>query len=109
MSNFSNVRVASPALATLLFALAYLFEMPVAHAIPRLEYRNLIIPVASRCGLGVHRAPLNSCYPVYGYYAGYYDGYRNNYYTGFNSRGVCSGRGTHLACNFYGICWVACN
>ena len=36
-------------------------------------------------------------------------GYRNNYYTGFVSRGVCNGRGTHLACNVYGICWVACN
>ena len=47
--------------------------------------------------------------PVYGYYAGYGGGYRNNYYTGFNSGGVCSGRGTHLACNRYGICWVACN
>jgi hypothetical protein len=63
----------------------------------------------SRCFATVHRGPLDGCYPVYGYYAGYGGGYRNNYYTGFNSGGVCSGRGTYLACNPYGICWVACN
>src|SRR5262245_31638532 len=25
------------------------------------------------------------------------------------TRRVCNGRGTHLACNFHGICWTACN
>jgi hypothetical protein len=68
---------------------------------------SLIVPAASGCGLGVRRGPLDGCDPLY--YAGYGSGYRNNYYTGFVSRGVCNGRGTHLACNFYGICWVACN
>jgi hypothetical protein len=69
----------------------------------------LSIPVASGCGLGVRRGPYDGCYPVYGHYAGYFRGYRNAYYTGPVSRGVCGGRGTHLACNFFGICWVACN
>lgn len=70
----------------------------------------LRIPVASGCGLGVHRGPFDGCEPVYGgYYPGYDRGYRNNYYVGYNRGGVCGGRGTHLACNFYGICWVACN
>jgi len=70
---------------------------------------TLSIPVASGCGLGVHRGPYDGCYPVYGHYPGYFRGYRNAYYTGPVSRGVCGGRGTHLACNFFGICWVACN
>jgi hypothetical protein len=68
---------------------------------------SLVVPVASGCGLGVHRGPLDGCYPLY--FAGDYSSGRNNYYTGFTSRGVCQGRGTHLACNLYGICWVACN
>ena len=68
---------------------------------------SLIVPVGSGCGLGVRRGPFEACDPIY--YAGYGSGYRTNYYTGFVTRGVCNGRGTHLACNFYGICWVACN
>jgi hypothetical protein len=68
---------------------------------------SLVTPVSSGCGLGVRRGPFEQCDPIY--YAGYGSGYRNNYYTGFVSRGVCNGRGTHLACNSYGICWVACN
>ena len=68
---------------------------------------SLIVPVASGCGLGVRRGPLEQCDPIY--YADYGSSYLNNYYTGFVTRGVCSGRGTHLACNVYGICWVACN
>ena len=28
---------------------------------------------------------------------------------GLSSRLICGGRGTHLACNFYGMCWLACN
>jgi hypothetical protein len=51
--------------------------------------------------------PFEQCDPIY--YAGCGSSYLNNYYTGFVTRGVCSGRGTHLACNVYGICWVACN
>jgi hypothetical protein len=68
---------------------------------------SLIVPVASGCGLGVRRGPFEQCDPIY--YAGCGSSYLNNYYTGFVTRGVCSGRGTHLACNVYGICWVACN
>ena len=96
--------------ATLFAVLIFVFGISTARAMP-LEplHAGLLIPVASGCGLGVHRGPLDGCYPVYGYYAGYGGGYRNNYYTGFNSGGVCSGRGTHLACNRYGICWVACS
>jgi hypothetical protein len=94
--------------AMLLSVLLLIFGLPAAHAIPLYpQQASLLVPVASGCGLGVHRGPLDGCYPLY--FAGYYGSNRNNYYTGFNSRGVCSGRGTHLACNPYGICWVACN
>jgi len=68
---------------------------------------GLTIPVTRGCGLGVHRGPFDGCYPIY--YSGYDRGYRNAYYAGPVSGGVCGGRGTHLACNFYGICWIACN
>ena len=96
--------------ATLFAVLIFVFGISTVRAMPLDPLQaGLLIPVASGCGLGVHRGPLDGCYPVYGYYAGYGGGYRNNYYTGFNSGGVCSGRGTHLACNPYGICWVACN
>ncbi|HEY6024889.1 MAG TPA: hypothetical protein VIV34_12030 [Pseudolabrys sp.] len=71
---------------------------------------TLGVPVAGGCGLGVHRGQFDGCEHVYGgYYPGYYRGYRNNYYAGFGRGGLCGGRGTHLACNFYGICGVACN
>jgi hypothetical protein len=71
---------------------------------------ELTISVASGCGLGVHRGPFDGCEPVYGaYYPGFYHGYRNNYYAGFGRGGQCGGRGTHLACSLYGICWLACN
>ena len=71
---------------------------------------DLSLPVASGCGLGVHRGPFDGCEPVYGgAHQGYDRGYRNNFYIGYDRGGVCGGRGTHLACNFYGICWVACN
>ncbi|HYC16914.1 MAG TPA: hypothetical protein VEC94_06900 [Pseudolabrys sp.] len=88
-----------------LFILALIFTVTDARAMPlRLPPQaNLIIPVASGCGLGVHRGPYDGCYPIYGV------GYPSSYYTGFVSRGVCGGRGTHLACNVYGTCWVACN
>ena len=96
---------------TLYFVFAFIFNIAAAGATPLQlpPQATLIIPVASGCGLGVHRGPYDGCYPIYGYYVGYDRGYRSNYYTGFVSRGVCGGRGTHLACNVYGTCWVACN
>ena len=101
---------ALPLSATLFAVLIFVFGISTARAMPLAPVQaGLLVPVASGCGLGVHRGPLAGCYPVYGYYAGYGGGYRNNYYTGFNSGGVCSGRGTHLVCNPYGIYWVACN
>ena len=78
--------------------------MPL-HQVPA----NLIISVVGGCSLGVHRGPYDGCYLVYGYYAGYLPGYRNAYYTDPVSGGACGGCGTHLACNFYGMCWIACN
>jgi hypothetical protein len=57
----------------------------------------MLVLIASGCGLGVHRAPTDVIRN------------RNNYSTGFNSRGECSGRGTHLACNPFGICRAARN
>jgi hypothetical protein len=82
-----------------------------AHAMPLAPIRSsaeLYVPVASGCGLGVHRGPYDGCYPLYPFYAGY-SGYRNPYYVGPVSGGVCGGRGTHLSCDYYGFCWVACN
>ena len=71
---------------------------------------ELNISVASGCGLGVHRGPFDGCEPVYGgYYPGYYRGYRDSYYAGVGRGRQCGGRGTHPACNFYGICQVACD
>jgi hypothetical protein len=58
-------------------------------------------------GLGMRRGPFDRCDPFY--YAGYGSSYRNAYYIGPVSGGVCGGRGAHIACNAYGICWVACN
>src|SRR5262245_60301611 len=84
--------------------------LPTARAMPLQQLRSsLIIPIASGCGLGVNRGPLDGCYPFQIYYPGYTSPYRNDYYVGYVSRGVCEGRGTHLACNRFGICWVACN
>ena len=94
---------------TQFFAFAFVFAISAAEALPLYPAQpNVIVSVAGGCGLGVHRGPFDGCYPIYGYYADYDRGYCNNYYTGFVSRGVCSGRGTHLAGNFYGTCWVAC-
>lgn len=107
MSNRETFSAASLS-ATLLHVIVFVFGVSAAQAMPmHLQQASLVVPVASGCGLGVHRGPLDGCYPLY--FTGYYSGGRNNYYTGFNSRGVCYGRGTHLACNPYGICWVACN
>jgi len=75
-----------------------------------IERASLSITVASGCGLGVRRGPFDGCEPIYGrYYPGYDRGVRNDYYVGFGRGGFCGGRGTHLACDFYGNCWVACN
>lgn len=96
--------------------LFFLFAFAVAgiasaQAMPLVRAQaDLILPVAGGCGLGVHRGPYDECYPIHdAYYARYFRGYRNAYYAGSVSGGVCGGRGTHLACNYYGICWVACN
>jgi hypothetical protein len=90
------------------FSGALLFGLSRANAMPLLQLKvSAIVPVASGCGLGVRRGPYERCDPIY--YAGYSSGYRNNYYIGPVSGGVCGGRGTHLACNLYGICWIACN
>jgi hypothetical protein len=104
------VAIVAPSLSATIFVFVFVFGISAAQAMPFHQLQtNSIIPAASGCGLGVHRGPFDGCYPIYSYYAGYDRGYRNSYYTGFVSRGVCGGRGTHLACNFYGICWVACN
>jgi len=68
-----------------------------------------IVLAAGGCGIGVNRGALDGCYPLYGYPPAYFRGYRNDYYVGPINRGMCGGRGTHLQCNFSGICWVACN
>jgi hypothetical protein len=70
---------------------------------------TLLIPAASGCGLGVHRDRFSRCYPVYHYLPGYWRGYRDDYYAGPVTGGVCGGRGTHVACDIFRICWVACN
>jgi hypothetical protein len=82
-----------------------------AQAMPMVRAQaGLISLVASGCGLGVHRGPFDGCYLINdAYFARYYRGYRNAYYVGPVTGGVCGGRGTHLACNYYEICWVACN
>jgi hypothetical protein len=82
-----------------------------AQAMPLVRTQpDLIVLVASGCGLGVHRGPLDGCTPINdGYFARYYRGSRNAYYVGPVTGGVCGGRGTHIACNYYEICWVACN
>ena len=88
---------------------------------------GLIIPVASGCGIGVHRGPYDGCNIIYGghyrahyraYSRGYYDGYREGYYDGYYDgsngslivdQGACSGRRMYRVCDVYGICWAACN
>jgi len=97
----------------LLAIVAFLFsatlqDLSAAVAMPlqRLQ-ATAIVPVASGCGLGVRRGPFDRCDPYY--YIGYGSSSRNAYYIGPVSGGVCGGRGTHLACNSYGICWIACN
>jgi hypothetical protein len=80
-------------------------------------------PVASGCGIGVHRGPYDGCAPIYGgyyrsYYRGYYRGYYDGYYDGYHhgpgrslmvDQGACSGRGMYRVCNVYGECRAACN
>jgi hypothetical protein len=85
-------------------------------------HARFIIPVASGCGIGVHRGPYDGCEPIYGgyhrsFYRGYYHGYNNGYHYGYYDepgrsllvdQGNCSGRGNYLVCNAYGVCWAAC-
>ena len=88
---------------------------------------GLTIPVASGCGIGVHRGPYDGCNVIYdghyrahyraysrGYYDGYREGYYDGYYDGFGGslivdQGACSGRRMYRVCGVYGICWAACN
>jgi hypothetical protein len=105
-------------------------EIGAAQAIPVVRFGpaqiGLTIPVASGCGMGVHRG----CTPIYGVYSGYYGGhyrgyrrgyhrdYRKSYYDGHYVRyhdnggviavdkGFC-GFGSYLACT-HGLCWRFC-
>jgi hypothetical protein len=104
-----------------------------ASRIPWSPQATLTVRVGYECGLGVHRAPLGACVPVYvyrgydpyyrGYVRGYYRGYRRGYYEGRRDayypyvryvpgdviavdRGVC-GFGSYLSCS-YGTCWRFC-
>jgi hypothetical protein len=84
---------------------------------------ELIIPVGSGCGIGVHRGPYGRCDVIYGgyyrphyraYYRGYHDGYQDGYYDGYGGsmmvdQGACSGFRMHRVCDIYGTCWAACN
>ena len=94
-----------------------------AQAMPfRSAQAGLTIPVASGCGIGVHRGPYDGCDAIYsGYYRhhhraysrGYYDGYQDGYYDGSGGprivdQGACSGGRMYRVCNVYGRCWVAC-
>ena len=93
-------------------------------------HSGFIIPVASGCGIGVHRGPYDGCEPINGgyygnndrsdyrsyyrgYYRGYYDGYYDGYYRGpgrslMVDQGACSGREMYRVCNVYGECRAAC-
>jgi hypothetical protein len=101
-----------PLVACVTMCAAQTRAMPVAGPIaaPALGIR-----VASGCGLGVHRGPFDGCETVYdGNYAGSGRRYFNHYYVGqyfvgSDRGGYCSGRGTHLACNSFGLCLVVCN
>ena len=81
-------------------------------------HARFIIPVASGCGIGVHRGPYDGCEPIYGgyyrsNYRSYYRGYNDGYYDGpgrslLVDQGGCSGRGMYRVCNAYEECWAAC-
>ena len=101
------------------------FCVATAQAMPFHAQATLIIPVASGCGLGVHRGPLDGCEPIngsyyFGHYPGYYRAYYNGYYRGYRhgysdgyyegsgrpqlvNQGPCRGRGEYFGCNVYGI------
>ncbi len=76
-------------------------------------HTGFIIPVASGCGIGVHRGPYDGCEPIYGgYHRSFYRGY-HGYYNGpgrslLVDQGGCSGRGNYRICNAYEECWAAC-
>ncbi len=88
----------------------------------RPKQAELIIPVGSGCGIGVHRGPFDGCNVVYGgyysayargYYHGYRDGFRDGYYEGavgplMVDQGACSGRRMYRVCDVYGTCWASC-
>ncbi len=112
---------------TLLVAIFTLLSLGVAvtaePVMPiRPEQAELIIPVGSGCGIGVHRGPFDGCNVIYGgyysayahgYYHGYRDGFRDGYYTGvigplMVDQGACSGRRMYRVCDIYGTCWANC-
>jgi hypothetical protein len=95
-----------PLAACVLMDAAETKAMPIA----TVSAPTLSIPVASGCGLGVHRGPFDGCETIYdGNFAGSGRNPYNHYYVGFGRGGFCGGRGTHLACNSVGLCRVVCN
>jgi hypothetical protein len=77
----------------------------------------LVIPVASGCGLGVHRGPYDGCEPIYdeyynddhrSYRRGYRHGYRHGYNDGFYDGFYYGPPACYRVCNIFGICWAAC-
>ncbi len=95
-----------PLIACVTMAAAQTQAMPVVPiAVP-----SISISVASGCGLGVRRGPFDGCQTVFdGNYAGAGRDPYNHYYVGFARGPFCGGRGTHLACNGFGLCRVVCN
>ena len=110
-------------LVAILTLLSFSLGIAGALAMPfRAASAELIIPISSGCGIGVHRGPYGGCNVIYdgGYSArhhayshGYHDGYRDGYYDGSSGglvvdQGACSGRPMYRVCNIYGACWAAC-
>jgi hypothetical protein len=95
-----------PLVSCVTFGAAQAHAMSIAPiAVPAVS-----VPVASGCGLGVRRGPFDGCETIYdGNYAGIGQNPYNHYYVGFARGGFCAGRGTHLACNTFGLCRIVCN
>lgn len=102
----SRISYLAMATACFFFGMGHGFSSARAMQVQQLAASE-VVTVSSGCGLGVRRGPFDRCDPFY--YVGHGSSYRNAYYIGPVSGGVCGGRGTHIACNAYGICWVACN
>jgi hypothetical protein len=114
-------------LAATLTLLSFAVVIAAAQAMPfHSAQAGLTIPIASGCGIGVHRGPYAGCDAIYGghyrrhyraynhgYYNGYYNGYQDGYYDGSSGtlivdQGACSGFRMYRACNIIGRCWMAC-